>query len=461
MSSTKESIQEDKRIKKTGNPRGTRDFGPEDVVLRENMIGKIKSLFELYGGLPIDTPVMECMRTVTGLYGEEFDKLVYELDDQGGEKLILRYDLTVPFARYIANNGLQQFKRYQIGKVYRRDQPQIFRGRYREFYQCDFDIVGGVQYGDMSMLQEIEIIKLLYDILNELINKDTYQIKINHRLIIQNIFTKLGIPSEKINTVTSAVDRMDKVSREVFFKELIEKGISEETATNLLKVLDGLQKLNKQDCYNVLDYLNKEGFVEGELLNSMELFFKTLDEFGILKCVEFDPIIARGMDYYTGLIYEATYNDKEIMSSSIAAGGRYDNMLGKLSSKKNIPAIGLSIGLERIITILENTQVSVQLPKPVVFVASVGKNMAIHRLKLVLELRERGINADMVYNSNPKMRAQFDKVFEEDNIKIPYMLVIGENEINKNTVKLKIMESHEEYEKSRKDALDFLCSITN
>lgn len=452
-------LQEDKRIKKTGNPRGTRDFDPEDVILREDLINKTKRLFELYGGLPIDTPVMECMRTVTGLYGEEFDKLVYELEDQGGEKLILRYDLTVPFARYIANNGLQQFKRYQIGKVYRRDQPQIYRGRYREFYQCDFDIVGGVQYADMSMLQEIETIKLMYDILNELIGKDTYKIKVNHRLVLYTIFTKLGIPPDKVGTITSTVDRMDKVSTGEFKNELLDKGLDADHVDLLLKVLDEIGELDKLNCYKVLSYLKDKQFIKDEMFDSMQIFLKTLDDLGILSCIEFDPLVARGMDYYTGLIYEATYNDKDIMSSSIAGGGRYDNMLGKLSSKKNIPAIGLSIGLERIVTILENTKISVKLPKPMVFVASVGKNMSIHRLKLVLELRDRGINAEMVYNANPKMRAQFDKVFDEDSIKIPYMLVIGENEINKNTVKLKIMESHKETEMPRDEALDFLYNL--
>lgn len=199
-------------------PKGTRDFGPADISLREEVFEKIKKHFKLYGGQQIDTPVIECMDTVKNLYGEEFNKLVYTLDDTGGEKLLLRYDLTLPFARYVVNNALINFKRFQIGKVYRRDEPQITKGRFREFYQADFDIIGT----DYELqIQDTEMLLLLIDILNDILGKDSYQIKLNNKKILFDVLTFIGLDEKLHNTVCSSIDKLDKYTLDEINIELI------------------------------------------------------------------------------------------------------------------------------------------------------------------------------------------------------------------------------------------------
>lgn len=430
-------------------PSGTRDFDPKDVLIREDLIERTKKHFMLYGGQPIETPVLESMRTVYGLYGEEFDKQVYhvnvnEEEEEEYVQLLLRYDLTVSWARYAASRGLQNFRRYQIGRVYRRDKPQVSRGRYREFYQADFDILG-TDYG--QMIHEAEILNLLSDILADLLGKDSYLIKINDRQVMESIFSKLGVPDEMFHGVCSTIDKLDKMSRDEIKDELLRRGLNSETVTNILIFVDQVSQITTPE--EVIAYLKTNDYAPGELISQMELLCGLLQP--LIGNFKFDLTLARGLDYYTGVVYEAVYRDQAVLSSSVAAGGRYDEMIGKLGNL-NVNAIGLSIGLERIVNILEKKEANPIEIRPHVFVASVGKNMTPHRYRLCQELRHSGLIPEMVYTKNPKMRAQLDQVFE----RIPYMIVIGGNEISAGTLKIKDVEQHTEIEMDRNEGIKFL-----
>lgn len=430
-------------------PKGTRDFNPHDVYMREMLFSKIKKYFELYGCVPIDTPVMECVETVKNLYGEEFNKLVYTLDDNGGEKLILRYDLTVPGARYVINNGLVNFKRYQIGKVYRRDEPQISKGRYREFYQCDADFIG-TDYG--TMIQDTEILCLLNDIMVDILGKDTYKIKLNNRKLLYDVLTFIGANPEEFSTICSSMDKLDKTTWNEIVNELVNvKNINIECVNKLSEFV--ILTTSNASCVDFIEDLLDRKYITNETYNEIKLLFDNLTKTKIMDNIKFDPLLSRGLDYYTGVIFEAEYYDKNIMASSIAAGGRYDNMLDKLGTRGIIPAIGLSIGIERIVTILEANNLQIIKNPPKVFIATVGNNMEIHKLILANELRKQNILVDYFYNKNPKMRPQFDYVF---NNKIPYMVVVGNNEIQNDTLKLKYIDEHKEISIKRNELLNYI-----
>ncbi len=442
----------------TKPPKGTRDLPPENVYLRTEIFNKLVPIYEKYGGLPIQTPILERMDVVKNLYGEEFDKLVFTIDNDNAEseQLLLRYDLTVPFVRFLANNGIVLFKRYQMGPVYRRDNVNISKGRLREFNQADFDIIGN---DNGNMVQETEILNLLIECLSTLLKPNTFRIYVNSREILLDMLSVIGIRKESILSVCSTLDKLDKFKEDEWVQrttdELIEKGIKEDKINDIIKFIGSFRNLT---CSNVekLLMLKGAGFVTDDTYNKMSMLFEYLDSTDASQYIEFTPTLARGLDYYTGLIYEATYNDKKIIESSIAAGGRYNELIGKLSNKKEISAIGMSIGIERIVTILEKQNIKIDLPSPYVFVASVGKNMTGERLKLVCQLRKNGIYAEMSYSNNPKMKGQLDRVFENG---IPYMIVIGENEIEKNTVMLKDIEKKEQKELDRLEAIEFLKKV--
>lgn len=433
-------------------PQGTRDFNGFDTRIRKDTINKITNIFENYGGEQIDTPVIERLQIVKNIYGGEFDKLVYELDDQG-DKLFLRYDLTIPGVRFVANNGLKLFKRYQVGKVYRRDHPQISKGRYREFYQADFDIIGE-DYGQMA--QEIEMISLLNNVLQKTIGNH-FIIKINHRQILFNMVLANGFKKEDCHTICSTIDKMDKLTKVELIKELVnDKGFPEENCNNLLQMLSNCN--NSKIIIEKLNHLKQNNIIDTKLYDSLTILFNSIGNLNI----EFDISLARGLDYYTGIVYEACCTNEYLISSSIAAGGRYDTLIGKMSNKGEIPAIGLSIGIERLIIIIEKLELYKDtVPTPTVFVASVGPDLTIPRIQLCLQLRNAGIYTETIYLANPKMRTQFKHVFEN---KIPYMLVIGENEIKNNTIRVKIIETKEQYDIDSNNIVDHikkLCSDSN
>ena len=417
--------------------KGARDFLPFQMAIRNKAFKIITDVFKKHGAVEIDTPVFELKETLMGKYGED-SKLIYDLNDQGGELLYLRYDLTVPFARFMAVNNLPSIKRFHIGKVYRRDNPQMSRGRYREFYQCDFDIAGP-NYG--KMIPEADVLKVVVEILTQL-PVGGFNIKLNHRLLLDAIVNISGIKDDLYKTVCSSVDKLDKEEWDTVKKELLEKGITEDQSEKLWNFVQLKDKpktlLEKLKLNNDL-LSNQKGKTA---LDEMDILFDYLEIMEIDKYCTFDLSLARGLDYYTGLIYETVLTDTDKVGS-ISGGGRFDNLVGMFSGKQ-IPAVGVSIGIERIFNILEEkykNSPDIRSVETEVFVAVIGKNLTKERFKVLNELWESGINAEMLYNENPRMDKQMDYVI---NNKIPFMVFIGENELKENKLKIKCMANGNE-----------------
>ncbi|XP_068273264.1 histidine--tRNA ligase, cytoplasmic-like isoform X3 [Nyctibius grandis] len=336
-------------------PKGTRDHPPAHVALRDRLLAAVVACFKRHGAAAIDTPVLELQETLTGKYGEDV-KLIYKLEDQGGEVLALRYDLTVPFARYLAMNKITNMKRYHVAKVYRRDNPATTRGRYREFYQCDFDIAGQFD----PMIPDAECLKIVHEILSDLQLGD-FLIKVNDRRILNGVFAVCGIPESKFITTCSTVDKLDKMPWEDVKSEMVgEKGLSPEAADRIgeyVQLHGGLDLIERllQDAKLSQNKLAKEG------LGDMKLLFEYLTLFGIAGEISFDLSLARGLDYYTGVIFEAVLLQQEnehveepVSVGSVAGGGRYDGLVGMFDPKgRKVPCVGVSIGIERIFSILE------------------------------------------------------------------------------------------------------------
>ncbi|OQR72159.1 histidine--tRNA ligase [Tropilaelaps mercedesae] len=450
----KTNKKEEKFTLKT--PKGTRDQNPTQMALREHVFRIIKDCFASHGAEQIDTPIFELKQTLTGKYGED-SKLIYDLADQGGEILSLRYDLTVPFARYLAMNKITNIKRFQIGKVYRRDNPAMTRGRYREFYQCDFDIAG--QYD--PMLPDIECVQIVCEILSKLDIGD-FMIKVNHREILNGMFKICGVPDERFKEICSAVDKLDKSPWEEVKKEMCEvKGLADAAADKIgqfVKFNGGAELVDRLLTEELGKDLNaKKG------LEDLKLFFEYADIYGISKYLSFDLSLARGLDYYTGLIYEAVLCQSPVISEesgegvgSIAAGGRYDGLVGVFDAKnRSTPCVGVSIGVERIFTIIENQQTNGTNPDPTVrsvatevYVCSAQKGLAKERMKICAELRTAGLKVEQPFKLNPKLLIQFQ--YCEDK-RVPLAVVIGESEIEKGIVRLRTIATREENEVSRKD----------
>ena len=354
------------------------------MVIRDKIFSTITEVFKRHGAVTIDTPVFELKEILAGKYGED-SKLIYDLADQGGEMCSLRYDLTVPFARWLAmNSNVQNIKRYHIAKVYRRDQPAMTKGRMREFYQCDFDIAGTYD----PMLPDAEVVRIATEVFDGLGWQGRYTIKLNHRKILDGVFEVCGVPADKIRTISSAVDKLDKLPWVDVRKEMTDdKGLAEEVADKIgeyvvLKGQKDLLNRLKADEKLMANESMKAGVAD------MDLLFEYLEAFDALENVSFDLSLARGLDYYTGVIYEivtegsappATIiatngappksskksskavadadedrpSDPTIGVGSVAAGGRYDNLVGMFSGKAQIPCVGISFGVDRIFSITE------------------------------------------------------------------------------------------------------------
>lgn len=363
-------------------PKGTKDWSGSDALLRDRIFTTIANVFKRHGGTALDTPVFELRDILAGKYGED-SKLIYDLQDQGGEICSLRYDLTVPFARWLAMNpDVRSIKRYHIAKVYRRDQPAVSKGRMREFYQCDFDIAGAFD----PMVPDAEVLRIVSEVFEELGWNGRYTIKLNHRKILDGVFAVCGVPEEKTRPISSAVDKLDKMPWADVRKEMVdEKGLDGAVADRIETYV-----MNK-GARELLDkLLQDENLTANESakagLEDMALMMDYLDAFGVLDKISFDMSLARGLDYYTGVIYEVITegsapavqsntpeaqklqksakkdksknledddrsNDPTLGVGSIAAGGRYDNLVGMFMPKAQIPCVGISFGVDRIFSI--------------------------------------------------------------------------------------------------------------
>ncbi|NP_001383807.1 histidine--tRNA ligase, cytoplasmic isoform 3 [Gallus gallus] len=412
-------------------PKGTRDYGPKQMAIRERVFSAIIACFKRHGAEVIDTPVFELKETLTGKYGED-SKLIYDLKDQGGELLSLRYDLTVPFARYLAMNKITNIKRYHIAKVYRRDNPAMTRGRYREFYQCDFDIAGQFD----PMIPDAECLKIVQEILSDL---------------------QLG-------------DFLIKMPWEEVRNEMVgEKGLSPEAADRIgeyVQLHGGMDLIEQllQDPKLSQNKLAKEG------LGDMKLLFEYLTLFGITGKISFDLSLARGLDYYTGVIYEAVllqqendHGEESVSVGSVAGGGRYDGLVGMFDPKgRKVPCVGISIGIERIFSILEQrveaSEEKIRTTETQVLVASAQKKLLEERLKLISELWDAGIKAEVLYKKNPKLLNQLQ--YCEDT-GIPLVAIVGEQELKDGVVKLRVVATREEVNIRRESLVEEIRRRTN
>ncbi|KAF4520828.1 hypothetical protein B566_EDAN007123 [Ephemera danica] len=446
--------------------KGTRDYGPQQMALRASVLDKIITCFQRHGAETIDTPVFELKEVLTGKYGED-SKLIYDLADQGGEILSLRYDLTVPFARYLAMNKISSIKRYHIAKVYRRDNPAMTRGRYREFYQCDFDIAG--QYD--PMLPDVECVRVVSEILTAL-DLGKFVVKVNHRQLLDGLFEACGVPTDKFRTICSAVDKLDKllgVARvhssspwDAVREEMVgEKGLSEAAADlvgEYVRLSGGPELVEKLQADPRLSAA--KAATEG--LASMKLFLHYCDLYGLNEKVRFDLSLARGLDYYTGIIYEAVLLGPEghvggdDSVGSIAGGGRYDDLVGMFDPKgRKVPCVGVSIGVERVFSLLEakGADQSLRSSSVEVFVASAQKNLVEERMKICNELWSAGVKCEHPYRANPKLLAQLQHCEQNG---IPLAVILGESELQRGVVKVRHITTRQETEVPREQLLEDL-----
>ncbi len=437
---------------KPGIPKGTRDFSPEVMVKRNYIFNNIKEVFQKYGYLPIETPAMENLSTLLGKYGEEGDKLLFKilnsgdflrkadpklLTDKVSEKVAahisekgLRYDLTVPFARFVVQHQNEiafPFKRYQIQPVWRADRPQ--KGRYREFYQCDVDVVGS-----NSLLNEVELIQIVDEVFRKL--NVNVVLKLNNRKVLAGIAEKIGA-QEKIVDITVAIDKLDKIGLENVNAELESKGLSKEAIDALQPIilLDG----NNPEKLSKLKGVLKDSETGMKGVSELDQVFEMLEVLNLDLEVELDLTLARGLNYYTGAIFEVKAKDVEI--GSITGGGRYDDLTG-IFGLKNVSGVGISFGADRIYDVInqlglfpEHSDASVQL----LFV-NFGEKEQLHCLKLLTEIRKAGINAE-IYPDPVKLKKQMTYANKKS---VPFVAMVGENEMNEGVINLKNMETGEQ-----------------
>mmetsp|Transcript_29794 Transcript_29794/g.54749 ORF Transcript_29794/g.54749 Transcript_29794/m.54749 type:complete len:945 (-) Transcript_29794:46-2880(-) len=423
-------------------PKGTRDYLPEQMSIRSQAFSIIRRVFQRHGAVEIDTPVFERKETLTGKYGED-SKLIYDLADQGGEMLALRYDLTVPFARFLAVNAVGNIKRFHIGKVYRRDQPALSKGRYREFYQCDFDIAG--VYG--RMVPDSECLAVACEILDGLPIGD-FGIKLNHRRLLDAILDICGVPAEKFRTICSAVDKLDKEPWSEVRREMVdEKGLQVEVADRIGEFV--VLKGKPWDMYKLLMDGKKFGNHKGamEAMEDLRICFEYLEAMDKLKFISFDLSLARGLDYYTGVIYEAVCMNGNTQVGSIGGGGRYDNLVSMFQEAgKATPCVGVSVGIERVFTLMEERLRqeqggSIKQPNVAVLVASAGENLLLDRMKLTKVLWDANISAEFSQQENPKLKFEIANALDRQ---IPFMVISGEEEAKEGKCKVKDLKARTE-----------------
>ncbi|MFV7234660.1 histidine--tRNA ligase [Flavobacterium sp. ZB4R12] len=436
-------------------PKGTRDFSPTEVAKRQYIIQIIKSNFEKFGFQPIETPSFENSETLMGKYGEEGDRLIFKilnsgdylakanathLENKDSTKLTpsisekaLRYDLTVPFARYVVQHQNEiefPFKRYQIQPVWRADRPQ--KGRFREFFQCDADVVGS-----KSLWQEVELVQL-YDTVFTALGLSGVTIKINNRKILSGIAEVIGA-SDKLIDFTVALDKLDKIGEDGVKKEMIEKGISEEAILKVQPLFNFIGTISEKiNQLSVLLAESSEGMKGVEELrficdNVMKLGLNT-------SILDLDVTLARGLNYYTGAIFEVA-PPKSVAMGSIGGGGRYDDLTG-IFGLKNMSGVGISFGLDRIYLVIEELNLfpeTVTATSKALFI-NYGDTEAFYGLQAIQKLRASGIKVEL-YPDNAKVAKQFQHA---DKRGIPFAVIVGEQEMDSNSFSLKNLVTGEQ-----------------
>ena len=427
--------------------KGTRDFLPEQMVKRQFVINKIQNIFEKFGFEPLETPAMELMETLGGKYGEEGDKLLYNFTDRGNRQVGLRYDLTVPLSRVIAmhHHLVKPFKRYQVQPVWRADKPQ--KGRFREFYQCDVDIVGS-----NSLLADAEIVGVLIRTFKEL-GFSSIVTKINNRKILRGMIEAAGLTKKDELDVIRIIDKMDKIGFEGIKTELYNSGINEKCISDLLSFLS-FEGTNRETIAHAEKFLqnSKEGMAG---LDEIKKLIGFLNHSGISEDhYKFDLFLARGLDYYTGPIFESII--KEVQIGSVAGGGRYDKLIG-LFKGEDIPAVGVSIGLERIITVMEELNMfPAYLKTPIDVLITVFNNSTInYSLGLANKLRMLDFNVDL-FLGKPKLRPQLGYAADKG---IPLVVIAGPDEIEEKKVTVKNMLKGEQFQISETELPEKLKTL--
>ena len=462
---------------KLNTPKGTRDFSPAEMVRRNYIFDTIKSVFKKYGYQCIETPAMENSETIMGKYGDEGDRLIFRILDSGEflkkltvndedvEKLLelrgltgfpnkftslseiknsarvasdisekaLRYDLTVPFARYVVQHRNEitfPFKRYQVQPVWRADRPQ--KGRYREFYQCDIDVIGS-----NSLLNEVEMVQVTDEVFSKLNVPVT--VKINNRKLLAAIAEVIGAPNAFVD-ITVALDKLDKIGEEKVCNELKERGISDASIEKLLPLMrfqgNTAEKLDFLKTYLGENETGQKGITEvSEVLNTAQSLIsdKTI--------LELDLTLARGLNYYTGAIFEVQSRIEGTLSSSISGGGRYDDLTG-IFGMKDVSGVGISFGADRIYDVIEGANLFPEFTSDStqVFFVNFGTEEASHCLGLVKQLREAGINTEL-YPDNAKMKKQM--TYAHNNA-IQFVAMVGSDEIESGKIGVKNMTTGEQ-----------------
>jgi histidyl-tRNA synthetase len=451
---------------KVSTPKGTRDFLPDVFAKRKYLFSIIEKYFKIYGFQGIETPAMENLDTLTGKYGEEGDRLIFKILNSGDfisksnkeafadgnsvkfapsiSEKALRYDLTVPFARMVVQHQNEitfPFKRFQIQPVWRADRPQ--KGRYREFFQCDADVVGSD-----SLIYEVEFIKLFDDVLSEL-GLPGFEIRVNNRKILSGIAEVSGSP-EKIIEITTAIDKLDKIGVDKVKAELLERGITQEAIDKINPLFE--IKGSFTEVADKMRLMLKDSTIGIKGIEELEYVFATANQLGLKKAeLIFDVTLARGLNYYTGAIFEV--KAKGVGMGSICGGGRYDDLTG-IFGLPNLSGVGISFGADRIFDVMESLNL---FPKALtestkVLFINFGNEDEAYSTKALYTLREKGISAE-IYPENAKMKKQMKYANDKN---IPFVILAGESERNENVYALKDMHTGQQFKLNLTDLINHL-----
>ncbi len=441
-------------------PKGTRDFSPTEMVKRNFIFDTIKTVFKRFGYLPIETPAMENLSSLLGKYGDEGDKLLFKILNSGdylskvktnlteaeSSKLALeicekglRYDLTVPFARFVVQHLSEltfPFKRYQIQPVWRADRPQ--KGRYREFYQCDVDVIGS-----NSLLSEVELIQIIDQVFQKL--SVNALIKINNRKILQGIAEMIG-QADKFMDITIAIDKLDKIGLDKVKEELSLKGIGDSSIDKLKPIFElSGSNHNKLESLKLVLQNSETGLKGVEEVETVLNYFEILP---LNTELELDLTLARGLNYYTGAIFEVKAKDVQI--GSICGGGRYDDLTG-VFGLKDVSGVGVSFGADRIYDVMEQLNIFPQeiVASTKIMFVNFGEKEEKFCLPLVQKLRDKEINAE-IFPESAKMKKQMTYA---NNKNIPYVVLVGENEMQKGVLTVKNMQTGDQSEMTFEDLI--------